>query len=285
MKKCPTVAFIYDFDGTLSPKNMQEYDFLQAIGIKDSAEFWKESDSLCRKHDANHVLSYMALMLKKAQYSDVSITREAFRKFGESITLFKGVKEWFALTRQLGKEIGVNVSHYVNSSGLKEMIEGTDIYKEFDEVYACSFMYDANGVAFWPAVAVDFTAKTQVLFMINKGIRHIYDNRKVNDFMPESERPVPFRHMIYFGDGETDIPCMRLVKELGGNAIAVFSKGNDTKRKSAQQLVRDGRVNFACVADYSKDKEIFKTVETILRRIKSEWDFENMRQSNLNRFK
>ncbi len=279
--KRPTVALIYDFDGTLSPKNMQEYDFLQAIGINDSKKFWRESEELSKKQDASNVLSYMSLMIKKAKAADVSIKRENFQKFGGSISLYKGVVEWFDLTRELGNEIGVKVEHYINSSGLKEMIEGTKIYKEFKEVYACSFMYDVDGIAYWPAVAVDFTAKTQFLFMINKGIAKIADNRRVNEWMAEEDRPIPFERMIYFGDGETDIPCMRLVKQQGGNSIAVYGSDNHQKKRNAQQLVKDGRVNFACQADYSKGKEIYKIVDSIFRRIKGEWDFANMERDNL----
>lgn len=280
--KKPTVALIYDFDGTLSPLNMQEYDFIKAIGVKNKKKFWDENNALVKRQNASNILCYMRLMLDKAQAANVSIKRQQFVDFGKSIELYHGVEEWFGLINQLGKDNGVTIEHYINSSGLKEMIEGTPIAKKFKEIYACSFMYK-DDVAVWPAVAVDFTAKTQFLFMINKGVSLISENYKVNDFMPEDERPVPFKHMIYFGDGETDIPCMKLVKQQGGNSIAVYKPYNSKKKQCAEKLIHDKRANFACSADYSKDGEIYKIVESIIKQVKSSWDFNKLETMNQNR--
>lgn len=284
MKKIPTVALIYDFDGTLSPLNMQEYDFLNAIGIHNKKKFWNENNSLVKEHNASNILCYMKLMLDKAKAAKVSVQKQQFTDFGKGIKLYKGVEEWFDLINKLGKDNGVKIEHYINSSGLKEMIEGTSIAKKFKEIYACSFMYN-DGIAVWPAVAVDFTAKTQFLFMINKGIKLISENSKVNKYMPEKERHIPFKHMIYFGDGETDIPCMKLVKQQGGNSIAVYKPYNSKKKQCAEELIHDKRANFACSADYSKDGEIYKIVESIIKQIKSNWDFERMQEINQQKFK
>ncbi len=262
---------------------MQEYDFLKAIGIRDKAQFWQENTRLTEQHDANNVLSYMRLMILKAQAAGVSLKREQFREFGASVELYKGVEEWFDLINALGKENGVHIEHYINSSGLQEMIEGTPIARKFKKIYACSFMY-VDGVAVWPAVAVDFTTKTQFLFMINKGISRVSENYKVNHYKPESERPVPFKHMIYFGDGDTDIPCMKLVKEHGGNSIAVYSPRNKSKRSNAESLIRSGRVNFACGADYSKGGEMYRIVESIIKQIRSNCEFEQLQLQNRKRF-
>lgn len=281
--KKPVVALIYDFDGTLSPMNMQEYDFLKAIGIKDKKAFWKENYELMQKHQAGNILCYMKLMIDKARAAHVSIRREQFVEFGKSIELYKGVEEWFDLINQIGKKEGVIIQHYINSSGLKEMIEGTKIGKKFKQIYACSFMYE-DGVAVWPAVAVDFTAKTQFLFMINKGISSIPDNYKVNQYIEESKRPIAFKQMIYFGDGETDIPCMKLIKQQGGKSIAVYKPRNLKKKQCAERLVRDNRVNFACSADYSKGGEIYNIVESIIKQIKSNFDFEELEIKNQKRF-
>ncbi|MBO4740406.1 MAG: haloacid dehalogenase-like hydrolase [Bacteroidales bacterium] len=281
--KKPVVALIYDFDGTLSPLNMQEYDFLKAIGIKDRRKFWDENQKLINTHNASNVLSYMRLMLKKSQAANVSIRREQFVEFGKSIELYKGVEQWFGLVNALGDKYNIKIEHYINSSGLKEMIEGTSIAKNFKEIYACSFMYE-DGVAVWPAVAVDFTAKTQFLFMINKGIAKVSENYKVNRYVADKDRPVPFRHMIYFGDGETDVPCMRLVKHKGGNSIAVYRQRNTAKRQLAEQLVAEDRVNFACAADYTAEGEIYRIVESIIRQIRSNLDFENLQRQNKKRF-
>jgi len=277
--KEPVIALIYDFDGTLSPKNMQEYAFINSINGTDSDSFWNETAELMVKHNASSILCYMKLMLEKAHESGISIKREQFVEFGKSIELYNGVAEWFDLINQLGKKNGVVIEHYINSSGLKEMIEGTPIAKQFKEIFACSFMYE-NDIAVWPAVAVDFTAKTQFMFMINKGISKISDNRRVNEFMPEDERPVPFNHMIYFGDGETDIPCMRLVKQQGGISIAVYRPNSKSKKECAERLIKDNRVNFACEADYSKDGLLYQTVEIVIKQIKSAYDFKNLQKAN-----
>lgn len=278
-KRKPTIALIYDFDGTLSPSNMQEYDFLKAIGIKDKKKFWAENNDMVSRHNASNILSYMKLMLEKAKAARVSIKRQQFVDFGKSIELYKGVKEWFGLINEVGKNNGVIIEHYINSSGLREMIEGTPIAKEFKEIYACSFMYE-DDVATWPSVAVDFTTKTQFLFMINKGIRSISDNSKVNEYKPEEEREIPFQHMLYFGDGETDIPCMKLVKQQGGCSFAVYKPHNSKKKLSAEKLVREDRVNFVCPADYSKNSEIFKIVEAVIKKIKYNYDFRTLEINN-----
>lgn len=283
-KRKPIVALVYDFDGTLAPGNMQEYDFLKAIGIKGKKgkmKFWKENSELSKAEHASEVLCYMKLMLEKAAANHKSVQRADFKSYGIHIPLYKGVKQWFKMINRFGKKYGVIIRHYINSSGLKEIIEGTKICSEFEQIYASSYMYDENGTAVWPAVAVDFTTKTQFLFMINKGIESIDDNKRVNKFMPEEKREVPFDHMIYFGDGDTDIPCMKLVKQKGGNSIVVYQSRMRKKKNTAMGLVADNRVNFACVADYSKSSEIYKIVEAIIKQIKSTYDFRVLQEKNI----
>lgn len=270
----PIVALVYDFDGTLSPKNMQEFGFIQAIG-KDVDEFWAKSDRMSRENDASGILCYMYNMLQAAKANDISLRRESFRRFGAMVELFPGVREWFGLVNAYGRTLGLDIRHYINSSGLKEMIEGTSIAHEFEQIYASSYLYDVDGVAYWPAVAVDYTTKTQFIFKINKGIAEVWDNKRINRYVPDDERPVPFACMIYFGDGETDIPCMRLVKACGGHSIAVYR--NDEKKDLADRLVREGRVNFTCRADYSEGSEMLDVVRKVLNKIKCERDLENLR--------
>ena len=222
MKDKITVALIYDFDGTLAPGNMQEYDFIPAVG-KSNMEFWHEANTLAEEQDADQVLTYMARMLQAAQSKGLSLRREAFRESGRNVRFYRGVVEWFGRINEYASERGINVLHYVNSSGLKEIIEGTAIAHEFKNIYACSFLYNVDGIAYWPAVAVNYTNKTQFIFKINKGVESVFDTKDVNRFMEESKRPVPFSRMIYFGDGTTDIPCMKLVKNFGGHSIAVYN--------------------------------------------------------------
>jgi len=278
MAKKSTIALIYDFDGTLSPGNMQEFGFIQAIG-KDTKSFWEQNKKLSEENDASGILCYMYLMLQKAQAENISLSRSSFRKFGRDVELFKGVQDWFKLINDYGKSVGVNIEHYINSSGLTEMIEGTSIAKEFKKIYACSFLYDVDGKAVWPAVAVDYTAKTQFLFKINKGIERISDNKRINEYVAEEDRPIPFKNMIYFGDGETDIPCMKLIKEQGGHSIAVYKPGS-TKKKTAAKLINENRVNFVCSADYSENKEVHNVVKTIIDKIKADTEFHNLQKKH-----
>ena len=270
MRKKPVVALIYDFDGTLSPGNMQEFGFIQAIG-KSPKEFWTESDNIALGQDASNILSYMKLMFDEARKADIKLCREDFRRFGASVELFKGVKEWFSLVNAYGKVRGVRVEHYINSSGLAEMIEGTAIADEFKKIFACSFIYNDLGEAEWPGVAVDYTAKTQFLFKINKGILSVRDNKTVNESQAEDIKRIPFPHMIYFGDGETDVPCMKIVKMFGGNSVAVYNPEIKKKVNVAKKLLRQQRVNYIVPADYTEDSRAFRLVCAIIDKIKADW--------------
>lgn len=271
MKTRPIVALIYDFDGTLSPGNMQEFGFIQAIG-KNPEEFWKMSDDIAIGQDASNILSYMKLMFDEAKKAGIKLRREDFRSFGRDVKLFDGVKEWFRLTKAYGAEHGVKVEHYINSSGLAEIIEGTPIAKEFKRIFACTFLYNDNGEAEWPGVAVDYTAKTQFLFKINKGILSVRDSKKVNESQLEEKKRIPFPNMIYFGDGETDIPCMKIVKMFGGNSIAVYNPDIPRKKKAAQKLLRQERVNFITPATYTKESRTYKLVCSIIDKIRADHD-------------
>ena len=270
MRNRPIVALIYDFDGTLSPGNMQEFGFIQAIGKKPQ-EFWQESDEIAMDQDASNILSYMKLMFDEARKAGIKLRREDFKSFGVSVELFEGVKGWFRLINDYGKSKGVKIEHYINSSGLAEMIEGTAIGHEFKRIFACSFLYNKDGEAEWPGVAVDYTAKTQFIFKINKGILSIRDNKKVNESKEEENKRIPFPHMIYFGDGETDVPCMKIVKMFGGNSIAVYNPEIKKKVNVAKKLLRQHRVNFIAPADYTKESRAYQLVCAIIDKIKADW--------------
>ena len=270
-----TVALIYDFDGTLAPGNMQEYDFIPAVG-KSNKEFWNDANVLAETQDADPVLAYMARMIQEAQSKGLSLRREAFQISGRNIRYYKGVEEWFSRMNEYAAERGIRLLHYVNSSGLKEISEGTSIAKEFKHIYACSFLYNVDGIAYWPAVAVNYTNKTQFIFKINKGVESVYDTRMVNQYMEENRRPVPFKRMIYVGDGTTDIPCMKLVKNYGGHSIAVYNPDDKGKRKEMNTLIRDNRVNFVCAADYSEGSEIDTVVKSIVDKIAADLRLEQL---------
>lgn len=269
MRKKPIVALIYDFDGTLSPGNMQEFGFIQAVG-KTAEEFWSQSDGIAAEHDASNVLSYMKLMYDDARRNGIQLTRESFRNFGKRVQLYNGVKEWFSLVNGYGREHGVIVEHYVNSSGLKEIVEGTSIAGEFKHIFAGSFIYDENGEAVWPGVAVDYTGKTQYIFKINKGIFSARDNKRVNASIADDRKRVPFSNMIYFGDGDTDVPCMKIVGMFGGHSIAVYDPENHKKKNSAMKLKRQGRVNFTVPALYTADSPAFRVVCAVIDKIRAD---------------
>ena len=275
-QKSITIALIYDFDGTLSPGNMQEYDFIPAVG-KSNKEFWSEANSLAEEQDADMVLTYMARMIQEAKSKGLSLRREAFQESGRRVSLYPGVRDWFGRINRYGERHGVRILHYINSSGLKEIIEGTEIAHEFRKIYACSFLYDVDGIAYWPGVAVNYTNKTQFIFKINKGVESVSDCKLVNQYIEERERPVPFSRMIYVGDGTTDIPCMRLVKNFGGHSIAVYNPASaKVGRKDLASLIRDNRVNHVCAADYTEGSEIDRLVKLIIDKIAVDFELQQL---------
>ena len=174
-------------------------------------------NQLAEKHEMDQILAYMYITLEEAHKAEVPVRRGDFRNFGAKIKLFPGVSDWFGRINAYAKSKGVRIDHFVISSGVKEMVEGTKIFKQFKKVYASGFIYDHNGVARWPALAINYTTKTQYLFRINKGSLDVHDNSIINKFVPKEQRPIPFENMIFVGDGETDIPCMRLVRDQGGH--------------------------------------------------------------------
>ena len=269
-QKKPIVALIYDYDGTLSPGNMQEFGFIQAVG-KTAEEFWRMSDSIAIGQDASNVLAYMKLMFDEAKRNGIKLRREDFQRFGRNIQLFDGVREWFKLVNTYGELHGVKIEHYINSSGLKEIIEGSPIAHEFKHIFAGTFIYDANGEAEWPGISVDYTTKTQFLFKISKGIFSSRDNKQVNESIADDKKRIPFTHMIYFGDGDTDVPCMKIVGMFGGHSIAVYDPQNERKKATAAKLKRQGRVAFAVPAVYTPDAPAFRVVTAIIDKIKADW--------------
>ena len=261
--KKPIVAIVYDFDKTLSTRDMQEYGFIPKLGLA-SEQFWDEVGALQRAENMDPVLAYLYFMLKKAGERGVRVTRDAFVALGRGIEYYPGVEDWFARINAYGKERGVKVEHYVISSGITEIIEGSSIYRHFEKVYACEFLYNENGVACWPKLAVNYTNKTQFLFRINKGFLDVWDDKKLNAYTPEEERRVPFRNMIYIGDGLTDVPCMKVVKANKGQSIAVFRK---RKKNVATQLMDENRVDFTTEANYEEGGELDGIVKTIIDKM------------------
>ena len=234
------------------------------------------SDGLAAGQDASNVLSYMKMMFDEAKKNNITLRRSDFRKFGKHIELFEGVKEWFGLINEYGEAHGVKIEHYINSSGLKEIIEGSPLAKEFKHIFACSYIYNDEGEAVWPGIAVDYTAKTQFIFKINKGIFSAHDNKMVNASIAEDKKRIPYPRMIYFGDGETDIPCMKIVSMFGGHTIAVYNPDKPKKKAFAEKLKRQGRASFIAPADYRKESRTFKVVCAIIDKIKADYELSRL---------
>jgi 2-hydroxy-3-keto-5-methylthiopentenyl-1-phosphate phosphatase len=254
------IAIMYDFDKTLCTKDMQEYTFIPSLD-ESAEEFWKETGEIARNEKMDPILTYMYLMIRKSRDRHRMIRRDVFVSAGKNIQLFPGVDGWFDRINEYGKQHGAVIEHYIISSGLKEIIEGCPVSRAFREIYACEFHYDENGVADWPKTAVNYTNKTQFLFRINKGILDISNDRDLNAYVPEDERRIPFRNMIYIGDGMTDVPCMKLVKVNGGQSIAVYQKSD---RTVVNTLLHDRRVDYIAKADYSEGSELDDKIKKII---------------------
>ena len=257
--KYAPMAIIYDFDGTLAPGNLQEGSFIPDIGM-EAHDFWEEVNHLAKDLQADPILMYMHLMLKKASGASIPVRLKDFKERGEAVNFFDGVNGWFDRINEYGKNKGINIEHYIVSSGNAEIIEGTPIASKFKKIYASRFMFDENDVASWPALAINFTTKTQFLFRINKGAHDLSDNHEINQFVEMKNRPVPFENMVYVGDGSTDVPCFRLVKDLGGLSIVVFKPRTKNARDHANQFIQEGRVHCSAPADYTEGKELDKVV-------------------------
>ena len=281
-KRSIKIAIAYDFDGTLAPGNMQEHSFIPKLGI-DKAAFLGEANKMAKDNDADEILTYMQLMLKKAREKDIPITQKAFMEHGKEIQFFDGVDTFFDRINDFAKSLGIDVDHYIISSGVRDIIKGTSIARHFKNVFASGYIFDVNGVAVWPALAINYTTKTQYLFRINKGIDNSYDNSAINKFVEYDQRPVPFTNMIYLGDGETDVPAMKMIKYQGGTAIAVYNpnvrkrKDKPSPKQICEKLIQDNRADYIVPADYTSGSKLNALLQNLFRKIAE--------QENLNLFK
>lgn len=265
------IALIYDFDKTLSPKDMQEFHLIESLGYKKPSDFWNECAKEASKNNMDSILAYMMLTLKERK----DLSRKDLVNEGKYIKLFKGVDSWFKRINAYGKKHGIEVEHYIISSGVKEMIEGTSIANEFKKIYACSYAYDNSGKALWPARVVNYTTKTQYLFRINKGVLDELNDFDLNRSTPEDEKYIPFTNMVYFGDGLTDVPSMKVVQGNGGYTVAIYDSALE-KKALALELKKDKRANFALKADYSKGSEIEKVIKGIIETIEAKNKLESL---------
>ena len=232
MAKKVKVALIYDFDGTLSTTDMQNYGLIPTFGMSCKT-FWNKANTFGDQNMMEQITSSMYYVFKTAKDKKIPLTRELFFECGKNIQFFEGVENWFERINHYGDMLDLEIEHYVISAGYEEIIEGCAIRKYFKEVYGCAYAYDDKGEAVWPARVVNYSTKTQYLSKINKGLGKL-DDRGVNEFMPDEERPLPFTRMV--------------------------------------KLLSDGRVNFALPADYREDEQIDTVVKTILVKLATERD-------------
>ncbi|MCY4276916.1 MAG: HAD family hydrolase [Gammaproteobacteria bacterium] len=275
------ICVCYDFDGTLIWGNMQENSFIPDIGMSPD-KFWQDAKKKAKSQDMDEVLAYMQLMIEKviekARDAEKPLTRQDIIAHGQSLKYFPGVEAWFKSINDYGKETGATIKHFVISSGLLEMIKGSKIARNFESIFASGFSYDANNVPKFATRSVNFTTKTQYLYRINKKVLNSWDSEAVNRFTPDAERPNPFSRMIYIGDGETDVPAMKTLNYQGGYSIAVYppkkgarrTKAEQEKKETAEKLVTQNRAKFVAEADFRKDKQLYKIVTGLIRRIVDE---------------
>ena len=259
----PIIALLYDFDKTLCTTDMEDYTFIPALGYKP-AEFWKKANDFGYNNRMDGLLAYMYTMLREAARRNRPFTRTDLVEKGRSIVLFPGVEDWFRRINDFGAGQGVQVEHYIISSGLREIIEGSSISGAFKEIYASEFYYDETGTPVWPKLAVNFTAKTQFVYRINKGVLDVSDDQTLNASMPDDSKRIPFTNMIYIGDGLSDVPCMKMMRSYGGEAIAVYQEEN---RQGVEDLLSKGRVDFIFPADYRAGTDLETTVQNIIRKM------------------
>ena len=259
----PIIALLYDFDKTLCTTDMEDYAFIPALGYTP-AQFWSKANTFGRENRMDGLLAYMYTMMAECRAQGRVLKRDFLVQCGRSMELFPGVREWFGRINAFGASLGVEVEHYVLSSGLKEIIEGSGIAHEFKQIYACEFYYDESGAACWPKLDVNFTNKTQFVYRINKGVLDVADDKTLNDSMPDDSKRVPFTNMIYVGDGLSDVPCMKMMRAYGGQAVAVYQ---DSNRAGVEDLLAKGRVDFIFPADYRDGTLFDETMKNIVRKI------------------
>ncbi len=274
----PVLAICYDFDKTLTPDDMQAQGYIQSVGYSVS-DFWKASNELAAENDMDQNLAYMYKMMQEAD-GRIVFNREKLQEYGSKVELFPGVEGWFERIREYGKKHDVIVEHYIISSGLKEMIEGTSVAKAgaFEKIYASSFYYEKGRSAKWPAQVVSYTNKTQFLFRIKKGVLDINDPG-VNDYFPPDKIRVPFRNMVYIGDSDTDIPCMELVNSNGGHAIGVYDPVKMNKAK-AYKMMRENRIKYFAPSDYSENSQLDNLIKAIIDKTSAAEKLERIHEDN-----
>jgi hypothetical protein len=263
------IAIVYDFDHTLSPHYMQDHTILKHAGINPK-EFWDSCTNLIKEKGYDPELAYMKRMLEHDQIR--ALSNSDLQNMGGDLDFFRGVPDCFEELNALFspeeyEEFGIRLEHYVVSSGLKAILDGSQIEKYVKRIFGCEFDEEEGHISF-PKRTISHTQKTQFLFRVNKGLLDM--DRDVNDHMPEEVRPIPFTNMIYVGDGPTDVPCFTLMKKNGGFAVAVYNPEDDSRgsfKKCYDLAYHADRVHFMAPADYRPGSHLRLILEQHIKEV------------------
>lgn len=271
-----TIAIAYDFDGTLTPKAMQEYTILPELGIHAGGAFWKKCNQESKQFREEKDLVWMRRIKELSKEKKYKLTKKRLAELGSRIEYYKGVETFFQSMSQYVKKKSrgkMKLNHYIISSGLKEIIDGTTIRNNFKQIFGSQYHYNHLGYPDFPKVLITDTVKTQYIFRINKGKEDVSES--INQHMPEEERPIPFKNILFIGDGSTDVPAMNVTKKYGGFALAVYRPGSEKAKKECLGLRLANRVDSIAEADYRKGKEIYEFVTLVLDTMIQRYQFDS----------
>jgi len=260
MKK---IALCYDFDGTLCSGYMQDQKLLHDCKIEPK-NFWIKVANYAKENHCDPTLAYLMLLEQQMRSAGLKVNAETFKKYGKELKLFKGVNDWFSRIKQFGKFHSIEIQHFIISSGLADVIKGCTFIKDINLVYASSYIYE-NGKGVWPKLSVNYSNKVQFLYRINKGTFDVFDQVGVNAKKDANDSVnIPFENFIFFGDGETDVPCFSVNQKNSGKNICIYEKGNEKSFDVGKKLYSEGRVHYLLDGDYSENSEIDKLIKQFI---------------------